>query len=235
MELAALERKRASFVGPEDRDRIRARIREAETAVAQAQTSLDAMEMRAPANGVLYMLDLHPGGYYSPGTLVGKIGLLDKVRVRLLVDEPELGAVRVGQPVRITWDALPGSEWNGTVEKLPSSIQTVGTRSVGELQCTVDARERPLLPNVTVNVAIRTGGAEDSLTIPREAVVREGEKTSVLVADANGVISRQPIRLGIHDLARVQVTEGLTENQVVILPAERSFSPGDKVRPKLTS
>jgi hypothetical protein len=65
--------------------------------------------------------------------------------------------------------------------------------------------------------------------------VREGEKTLVLVADSSGAISRQPVRLGIHDLARVQVTEGLTENQVVILPGERSFSPGEIVRPKLTS
>ena len=235
MELASLERKRASFIGPEDRDRVQARIREAETAVAQAEASLSIMELRAPAGGVLYMLDLHSGGYYTPGALVGRIGLLDKVRVRLLVDEPELGAVQIGQPVRITWDALAGAEWNGTVERLASSIQTVGTRSVGELLCTIDTRDRRLLPNVTVNVAIRTASVENSLTIPREAVVREGEKTLVLLADSNGAISRQPVRLGIHDLARVQVTEGLTENQVVILPGERSFTPGEIVRPKLTS
>jgi HlyD family secretion protein len=235
MDMAALERKRKSFLGPEDRERIQARVREAQAAVAQAMTALSQTEVRAPISGTLYMLALRPGGYYAPGAVVAKVGLLDKVRVRLLVDEPELGPVRIGQPVRITWDALPGVEWEGSVERLPSLIQTVGTRNVGELLCTIDTRERRLLPNVTVNVAIRTGEARNALTIPREALVREGDKTMALVVDANGMVSRQAVRLGIHDLGRVQVLEGLADNQIVLLPGEHIYSPGQQVRPKITT
>jgi RND family efflux transporter MFP subunit len=198
-------------------------------------TALSQTEVRAPISGTLYMLALRPGGYYAPGAVVAKVGLLDKVRVRLLVDEPELGPVRIGQPVRITWDALPGVEWEGSVERLPSLIQTVGTRNVGELLCTIDTRERQLLPNVTVNVAIRTGEARNALIIPREALVREGDKTMALVVDANGMVSRQAVRLGIHDLGRVQVLEGLAENQIVLLPGEHIYSPGQQVRPKITT
>lgn len=234
-DLAALERKRTSLMGPEDRERVLARIREAETAVSQAESALRLTQVRAPGDGIVYFLDLRPGGFYEAGALVARVGKLDKVRVRLLVDEPELGPVEVGQPVRITWDALPGVSWHGKVERLPSIVETVGTRTVGEVLCTIDTPTRRLLPNVTVNVEIRTGVAENVLTIPREAVVRQGEQTLVLAVDPNGVIVRQPVRLGIHDMGRVEVKEGLSENQVVVLPGERTFSPGEKVRPRMAA
>lgn len=233
--LVALDRKRSALVAPEDRQRVRARIREAEIAVKQAESALGETEIRSPADGTLFFLALRPGGFYEGGTLVARVGRLDRVRVRLLVDEPELGPVEVGQPVRITWDALPGRSWSGHVERLPSMVETVGTRTVGEVLCTIDTPHRRLLPNITVNVEIRTGNAQSVLTIPREAVLHQGEETLVLRVDSDGAVARQPVRLGIHDMGRVQVLEGLSENQVVLLPGERQFSPGQKVRPRITA
>lgn len=232
-EMAALERKRSSLLGPEDRERILARIREAETAVSQAATALQRTEIRAPIDGILYKLSLRPGAFYNAGDLAAHVGVLHKVRVRVLVDEPELGRVQVGQPVHLTWDALPGRSWQGAVERLPSIIETSGARSVGEVLCTIDNPERHLLPNVTVSVDIRTGSAENALTIPREAVLREDSRTFVLVVEGDGVIARRLVRVGIRDLHRVEVVEGLTENQVVLLPAGLTLTPGQKVRPKV--
>jgi len=51
------------------------------------------------------------------GDTAANVGRLDRLRVRVYVDEPELGRVAEGQPVTITWDALPGSSgagrWSG--------------------------------------------------------------------------------------------------------------------------
>ncbi|MBI3667530.1 MAG: efflux RND transporter periplasmic adaptor subunit [Acidobacteria bacterium] len=232
-QLNALERKRSAFLGPEDRQRVQARIRQAEAAVAQATNNLRFTAIRAPVDGTLYSLQLRPGGYYNSGELVAQIGALDKVRVRLLVDEPELGRVRVGQAVRITWDGLPGLSWQGSVQRLPSEVEAIGARSVGEVLCTINNPERRLLPNVTVNVEIVTGAAANALAVPREAVLRQGDKTYVLLADARGFIARQPVKLGIYDATRVQVLDGLREDQVVILPGDRAFFPGQRVRPEV--
>ncbi len=234
-DLSALERKRRSLLGPEDRERVQARIREAEIAVAQATHALQQTEIAAPADGILYSLSLRPGVFYNAGAGAGQVGQVDKVRVRVLVDEPELGRLQVAQPVRITWDALPAGSWQGVVERLPSEVQMAGTRSVGEVLCTIDNPGRRLLPNITVNVEIRTGGAENALAIPRDAVVREGGATFALVVDSSGVIVRQPIRLGIHDAARFEVLDGLSENQTVVLPGERVLAPGQKVRPVIAT
>jgi len=231
-DLEGLQKRRRSLVGPEDRRRVEARIREAETAVAQTETALRELEIRSPATGVLYAFNLKPGVLYNLGYVAAQVGLLDKVAVRVLVDEPELGRVAAGQPVEIGWDALPGQHWKGTVERLPSEIKMAGTRSVGEVLCTVDNPARRLLPNVTVNVSIQTGRAENALSIPREAVVREARQSFVLTVDSGGMVGRGPVKLGIQDPIQVEVLEGLAEGQLVLLPGERVFQPGDKVEPK---
>ena len=232
-ELAALEKKRSALLGPEDRERIAGRIREAEAAVAQAQSALRRLELRAPANGLAYFLALRPGAFYNAADLVARIGTVDRVRVRVYVDEPELGPIRKGQPIRITWDGLAGQQWHGAVERLPAAVERVGTRSVGEVLCVVENPGRRLLPEATVNVDVETGRAGNVLVIPREAVLRQGGDAMVLVLNGEGLVTRQAVRLGIYDTTRIQVLEGLREDQVVLLPGERTYAAGEKVQAKV--
>src|SRR5205814_3029488 len=112
--------------------------------------------IRSPMSGIIYNLSVRPGAYVTPGGLIANVGRLDKLRVRVYVDEPELGRVAVGQPVTITWEGLPGQTWNGTVEKLPTEIVTLGTRQVGEVLCSIDNPGQKLVPGTNVDVKIRT-------------------------------------------------------------------------------
>ena len=105
---------------------------------------------------------------------IASIGKLNPGRVRVYVDEPELGRVSPGETVRITWDALPGKEWMGVVEKRPTEVIALGTRQVGEVLCTVDNPMRELVPGNNVNAFILTQVVNNALTIPKAAVRRDG-------------------------------------------------------------
>ena len=120
--------------------------RDAEAAVKSAQHRLALGSIRAPVSGTLYQFDLKVGAYLQPGDLVGLVGNLDKVKVTVYVDEPDLGRVAVGMPVTITWDAMPGRQWKGTVDKFPTQVVALGTRQVGEVGCIIDNPDRDLLP-----------------------------------------------------------------------------------------
>jgi multidrug efflux pump subunit AcrA (membrane-fusion protein) len=144
------------------------------------------------------------------------------------VDEPELGRVAPGEAVAITWDALPGKHWQGTVERMPDRIEAVGSRQVGEVACAIENPRRELPLGANVNAEIRTAEVADALTIPKEALRRDTSGDYVFVLAA-GRLERRPVRTGISNIAVAQVTEGLSGGELVALPADVAIKAGDLV------
>jgi HlyD family secretion protein len=153
---------------------------------------------------------------------------MEQFRVKVFVDEPELGRVEVGQPVTITWDALPGRQWQGRVERKPTAIQALGSRQVGEVICSIANQGRALIPGTNVNAEIRTAVVEGALVIPKEALRhdQQGDYVYVLKGD---VIERRAVKKGIASITQVQVAEGLNEGDAVALPSDVPLKPGDRV------
>ena len=141
------------------------------------------------------------------------------MRVRVYVDEPELGRVATGEPVRITWDALPGREWPGTVEKRPSEIVALGSRQVGEVLCTIANPNRELVPGKNVNAFILTQVVPNALTIPKTAVRRENGVGVFLLQD--NTIRWRSVKTGASDALRVEVVDGLQDGDLVAQPSTR--------------
>jgi len=229
-QIASLEKRRAALAGPSGRAAAEARLREAQAGLEAARLQLEKALIRAPMAGVVYEFPRRLGEYLNPGDLVARVGRTGQVRVRVYVDEPELGRVALGMPVTITWDAQPGKRWQGKVERMPSEISTLGTRQVGEVICVIENPEGDLLPGSNVNAEIRSRVAENALTIPREALRRDSNQDGVLVLRGDRVEWRS-IRLGVGSVTRVQVVEGLAEGDAVALPSQQPLAPGDRVRP----
>lgn len=229
IEIRALERRRAALVGKTDLEVARARVREAEAALAGLRERQAQTVIRAPVAGMVYGLAARRGAYLNPGDLVANVGRIDRLRVRVYVDEPELGRVRAGQPVIITWDALPGRAWDGTVEREATEIQPLGTRQVGEVVCTIDNPGGELIPGTNVNAEIRTAVVENAVTIPREALRREARGTGVYRL-SDGALEWRNVSTGVASATRVQVVTGLAEGDAVALPTETQLQPGMRVR-----
>jgi HlyD family secretion protein len=121
-EIQGLEERRAALVGKAEAA-ARARLREAQTAYDLARDRAAQSVVRAPMAGVIYALAVRTGGYVNPVDLLANIGKMDRLRVRISVDEPELGRVAEGEPVTITWQALPGRHWDGSVEQKPCAYR----------------------------------------------------------------------------------------------------------------
>ena len=205
-------------------------MQQAESAAAVAQTNLDLNVIRAPMDGTVYDFDLKQGSYVNPGDPIAKVGRLDRVRVTVYVDEPDLGRVRPGELVVITWDALPGHQWRGKVDKLPAQIVPLGTRQVGEVGCVIENPDRDLLANANINADIQATVVENAIAIPKEAIRRQGSDTGVLTLDGDRVVWRK-VTLGISTYTKSQVISGLKDGDAVALPLEKPIQSGARVRP----
>lgn len=230
LDIQGLERRRAALVSKADKSVALARLHDAEAAVSLARSRIAQTEIHAPISGVVYDLKVRPGGFVQTGDEIANIGQLDRVRVRVFVDEPELGRVAVGKPVAITWTALAGKRWNGRVEKAPTAIVPLGTRQVGEVICTIDNPGHELVPGTNVDAEIRTSVVENALAIPREALRRESGGLGVYVLDG-AVIHWRRVQTGVSSITRVAITQGLTDGDAVALPTEEALRDGERVTP----
>jgi HlyD family secretion protein len=228
-QIRALESSRTALISPADRTSAEARLREAEAAVEQAGRRVELAIIRTPLAGTVFNVDPRPGAYLAPGTLVASVGRLDRMRVSVYVDEPELGRVAAGMPVAITWDALPGKQWNGAVEKTPAQIVPLGTRQVGEVLCLIENKDRELPPGANINASVRSRVAENALTIPKETLRREGGVEGVYLLQGDRIAWR-PVKTGIANVTRRQIVDGLKAGDSVALPTERRLQDGMQVR-----
>jgi HlyD family secretion protein len=229
VQIQSLQQKRAALVGKGDLASAAARVQEAEANVLLARVRLKQDVIRAPMGGTVYDLPARAGSFLNLGDPVASIGKLDPVRVRVYVDEPELGRVAAGQSVRITWDALPGKEWFGVVEKRPTEVIALGTRQVGEVLCTIKNPVRELVPGTNVNAFILTQVVEKALTVPK-ACVRRDSTIGVFVLQ-NDELKWQPVQTGVSDALRVEVVTGLTDGDLVAIPTDLALRNGQKVIP----
>jgi len=228
IEIEGLENRRKSLLDRTEIAAARARLQDTEVALNLARQRAGLNTLTAPIAGEIYGLAVRPGAYLNVGDPAANVGRLDRLRVRVYVDEPELGRVAEGQPVTITWDALPGKQWHGTVERKPASIQALGSRQVGEVICSIENPNRELIPGANVNAEIRTAVVESALVVPKETLRHDAQGDYVFALNGDTVV-RRPVKKGASSTTAIQVVEGLAEGDAVAMPSDVALKPGDRV------
>jgi HlyD family secretion protein len=179
---------------------------------------------------------LKQGAYLQPGDVVGLVGDVDRVKVVVYVDEPDLGRVALGMPVSITWDAQPGKHWGGRVDHLPTQVIPLGTRTVGEVATLVNNPNHDLLPGVTVNATIVSRVVNDATSIPKAALRSMHGQPGVykLVGDR---LQWTPVKPGASDITNVEILAGLNRADKVadrvVEPADAELKDGLRVKPQI--
>jgi HlyD family secretion protein len=232
IDIDGLEKRRSALVAKPDLEAARARLRDAESALALARKQSALTIVRTPIAGEVYGLSVRPGAYVDVGDLIGNVGFLDRLRVRVYVDEPLLGRVKLGQPVGIRWEALPGKIWNGAVDQMPANIQALGARQVGEVVVVIQNPGRDLIPSSNVDADIRTATVENAIVVPKETLRRD--TAGDYVYRLNGeTLERRPVKIGVSNVTQSQIVDGLAESDAVALPSDITLTPGQRVQPVL--
>ena len=199
--------------------------------IATLKHDVNSATVVSPLNGTLYSLPVHAGDYVQVGQELADMADLHHVRVRAFVDEPDLGVLAPNQPVRITWDALPGRVWTGRTETVPKQVTTLQLRSVGEVLCSVANDKLELIPNINVDVKIEVSHRQNALVIPRGAVHTDGSQHFVLVIEDN-TLHRRNVRVGIANPTEFEVVSGLKDGEDVALSGDIALRDGMNVHPE---
>jgi RND family efflux transporter MFP subunit len=169
------------------------------------------------------------GDFVKTGDILAEIADLRHVRVRAYVDEPDLGSLAVNQGVQIKWDAMPARTWTGKIEQVPKQVVPRGSRSVGEVLCSIDNDKLELLPNINVEVRILVHELHAVLVIPRRAVNLENGVHYVWLYQADAV-HRRNITIGIASAENYELLSGAALGDQVVAVTESELQDGMKVR-----
>ena len=204
---------------------------EAQAAYESAEDALSKSSVRAPFEGIVYSLPVKLGAFVQAGDLLLQEADLSHVLVRAFVDEPDVGRLKTQEKVEVTWDAVPGRTWTGSVNTVPSTVKLHGNRNVGETTCLIDNQDLRLLPNINVGVTIVVAEHSNVLTLQRDALhIDDGTPYVFRIIDNH--LKRQAITFSLQNLTRVEVTSGLSEGDAVAMPAEeiKPLSDGAAVK-----
>jgi HlyD family secretion protein len=230
-QLKFLQQKQTKRYSSSELDRVKAQRAEAQATYEAAQDVLSKSNVRAPFDGIVYSLPVKQGGFVAAGDLLLQLADLRQVLVRAFVDEPDVGRLAAGDPIEITWDAVPGRVWHAKLTAVPSTVKLRGSRNVGETTSVVDNADLKLLPNTNVGVTIVASEHPNALVVPREAIRMDDAKSYVLQV-VGRTLKRREVETSLSNLTQVEITRGLSAKDMVATSSLSGKPIGDGTQVK---
>ena len=203
----------------------------------QVQALSDYTRITAPFAGVVIMRYADTGALVAAGTSsstqatpVVRLAQVSVLRLVLPVPESVAAQIHLQDPVRVHVQAL-NQDIQGRVSRFADALDLQTRTMETEIDC--DNRDGRLMSGMYTESEISLNQATNALTLPLEAVVRNGDDATVLQVNAKNTIEERHIKLGLEDNSRVEVLSGLSEGDRVIIGNRSEFRSGQRVQPKL--
>jgi RND family efflux transporter MFP subunit len=248
---------RAGFVAQQEVDDTQAKDlgTEAQTASAEAELASAKQQLEvaqanqkqytalssytrivAPFAGVITNRYADTGALIAAGTSsstqaipVVRLAQTSKLRLVLPIPESVAAQIHLGDPVKVQVQAL-NQEIEGKVSRFADSLDRA-TRTM-ETEIDFDNRAGHLIPGMYTETRLSLREKKNALTIPLQAVSRNGEEATVLAVNADNVVEERNVRLGGEDSTRIEVLSGLSEGERVIIGNRSEYHSGEKIQPR---
>jgi len=248
---------RAGLVAQQEIDDSQAKDLEAEAQVSGSSAALSAAHQQlqiaeanqkqyaalsdysrivAPFSGVVTARHADTGALIAAGTSsstqsmpVVRLAEISKLRLVLPIPESVAAQIHLGDPVEARVQAL-NQDFVGKVSRFADSLDRQ-TRTM-ETEIDFDNRDGRLIPGMYAETRLSLREKKDVLTIPLEAVTRNGDDATVLAVNSQNIIEERHVKLGLEDSVRVEVLSGLTDRDRVVIGNRSQFRDGQKIHPK---
>lgn len=172
----------------------------------------------APQSGVLDNLMAREGMFVKPGMEIMAIGQLEHIWVIGEVFERQASLVQVGDPVQMQLDYLPGRQWQGQVDYIYPSLNT--TTRTAQVRVHFNNPDGYLKPGMFAQMRIEAAPMDDTLLIPREALIRTGSQSRIVLAKGEGRFKSVAVQVGHLTDEHAEITSGLDEGDRIVTSAQ---------------
>jgi HlyD family secretion protein len=207
----------------EDVDIARAQVKQSQLSQLQAERQTENARIVAPFAGVISEVNIKQGEQPTAGRTAIILTDLSAFQMKVLVDEIDVRQIDVGQPVRLSVDALPDTEITGKVTKIAPTASNVNGTIAYEVTIVPDATDAPLRAGMSATAIVTTAEVDDVLLVPnRYITVNRDSGLAYVYKLVDGEPVQQEIELGLRNERESQVLAGLKDDDVLALVTQTS-------------
>jgi RND family efflux transporter MFP subunit len=213
----------------------KSRLDAAVAAEAEIDAQIDYATIKAPFDGVVTARAIDPGDMvFQASSPKGsaepllKVAKLDVVRVKTYVPERDAVWANVGDAASISFDALPGEAFAGTIARLSGAVEPATRTMLVEID--LPNPDGQIRPGLYGQVRLALEQRASALALPAPAVQYDERGAFVLVAAAGDVVQRKTVRVGVATGGWVEIASGLNGDERVVTGAPAGLGEGVAVR-----
>ncbi|WP_077003000.1 efflux RND transporter periplasmic adaptor subunit [Variovorax sp. KK3] len=227
--------RKKDVVSQQDLDERRSSLAQATANLAASDANVQRLRQTegfkrivAPFDGVITRRNVDVGDLIDAGGSrpLFLLAQTDPLRVYINVPQSYAQLVKAGQPVVVTQAELRGQSFKGEVARTSGAIDTA-TRMM-QVEVSLPNQDGVLLPGAYVQVSLPLA-ASRALSIPSNALLFRAEGTRVAVVDGEGRVRLRNVQLGRNYGETVEVIDGITANDRLVLNPSDSLAEGDIV------
>jgi membrane fusion protein (multidrug efflux system) len=194
--------------------------------VDRAKRKLADRSIRAPFPGVVGIKRVDVGARVDDQTVIATLDDLAEIQIEFSVPEQFYARVEVGQAAEATSVSFPGRKFAGKVALVDSRVDAA-SRSF-KVRVAVPNPDFVLPAGMFMHVQL-TLESREGLTVPEEAIIPEAGASYVFVIDG-GKAHRRKVAVGRRDVGLVEISEGLTLGEEVVVKGLAALREGTRVR-----
>lgn len=214
------------LLSSEDYERVRFNVDAERAAYDLAALELSYTKITAPIEGVIAKRMVKVGNLIQPNQTLFQIDDFKPLWGILNVPERELATMRLGMPVRLSVDSLPGVAFAGNVAR----VSPVVDPQSGTFRVTTEFRDPQarLKSGMFGRFEVVFDRRSDAMLIPVEALLEEDDVRAVFVIEG-GIAKRRIVQVGYQNGDRIEIRDGLKVGEQVITVGRATLREGAKV------
>ncbi len=182
--------------------------------------------VRAPISGYVSNRNIKLGQSVREGEEAFRITDTNQLVAYLQIPQSELEKFAAGHAATLEVDSMPGHKYAAEIARISPTIDTRN----GTFRATayINNELEELAPGMFARFSVSYEKHSDAMVIPTQALVEEDEQTSVYVVN-DGEVTRRQIETGIESGGQVEVLNGLTGDEQIVIVGQSALRDGSKV------
>ena len=216
-----------NIISREELDQSKNKLEVARGMLRQAKVNYDNGFVYSPIDGTINELFVDPGEFVGQGKPVADLVNIDRIKIEVSVPEMDVRFLKADQQALVRIDALPDFQKIGIIDfvafKADPATKTFNVRVL------IDNMDGPVRPGMIARVIFLKRTISDALVAPLFSLVDRGGERLVYV-EKEGVAHARTVSLGVIEGDRIQITEGLTPGDRLIVTGQNNVQDGTKVQ-----